>query len=222
MTRQEIHARIHEIGIVPSVRLSSAADALFAAESVCAGGIPIVEVTMTVPGAIDVIRELTKNNSKLIIGGGTIWDTEMAKKCLDAGARFLTSPGLDSGIVEFAVRNEAVIFPGALTPTEVMTAWKAGVDFVKIFPCSNFGGPNYIKALCRPFPEIPMIAGGGVTQQNAGEFILAGAAAIGIGADLIPPRAIAQRESAWIHELAGRFLHMVQDARARREAPVIA
>jgi 2-dehydro-3-deoxyphosphogluconate aldolase/(4S)-4-hydroxy-2-oxoglutarate aldolase len=218
MTRQEIRARIEEIGIVPSVRLSSSADALFAAEAVCHGGIPIVEVTMTIPGAIEVIRELVKNNSKLIIGGGSVWDAGVAKECLDAGARFLTSTGLDLSIVEFAAQNDVVVFPGVLTPSEVMAAWKAGVDFVKIFPCSSVGGPNYIKALRRPFPQIPMIAGGGVNQQNAKDFILAGATAIGIGADLIQPKAIERREASWIHELAGRFLHMVQEARASRIA----
>jgi 2-dehydro-3-deoxyphosphogluconate aldolase/(4S)-4-hydroxy-2-oxoglutarate aldolase len=141
---------------------------------------------------------------------------EVAARCLDAGARFLTSTGFDHGIVEFAQKHGAVVFPGTLTPSEVMMAWKAGVDFVKIFPCANVGGPNYIKALRRPFPQIRMIAGGGVNQQNAGEFILHGATAIGVGADLIQPQAIRRREASWIHELAGRFLHMVQEARSRR------
>jgi 2-dehydro-3-deoxyphosphogluconate aldolase/(4S)-4-hydroxy-2-oxoglutarate aldolase len=217
MTRQEVHARIEELGIIPSVRLSSAADAMFAAEAVQQGGIPIVEVTMTVPGAIDVIRELARSSETLVVGAGSIWDMDVAARCLDAGARFLTSTGFDPGIVEFAQKHDVVVFPGTLTPSEVMAAWKAGVDFVKIFPCANMGGPNYIKALRRPFPQIRMIAGGGVNQQNAGEFILQGATAIGVGADLIQPQAIKRREASWIHELAGRFLHMVQEARSRRD-----
>ncbi|HYA16973.1 MAG TPA: bifunctional 4-hydroxy-2-oxoglutarate aldolase/2-dehydro-3-deoxy-phosphogluconate aldolase [Bryobacteraceae bacterium] len=217
MTRQEVHARIEEIGIIPSVRLSSAEDAMFAAEAVREGGIPIVEVTMTIPGAIDVIRELARNSETLVVGAGSIWDVEVAARCLDAGARFLTSTGFDRGIVEFAQKHDTVVFPGTLTPSEVMAAWKAGVDFVKIFPCANVGGPSYIKALRRPFPQIRMIAGGGVNQQNAGEFILQGATAIGVGADLIQPQAIKRREASWIQELAGRFVHMVQQARDRRE-----
>ena len=217
MTRQEVHARIEEIGIIPSVRLSSAEDAMFAAEAVRAGGIPIVEVTMTIPGAIDVIRELTRSSETLVVGAGSIWDVEVAARCLDAGARFLTSTGFDRGIVEFAQKHDTVVFPGTLTPSEVMAAWKAGVDFVKIFPCAQVGGPSYIKALRRPFPQIRMIAGGGVNQQNAGEFILQGATAIGVGADLIQPQAIKRREASWIQELAGRFVHMVRQARDRRE-----
>jgi 2-dehydro-3-deoxyphosphogluconate aldolase / (4S)-4-hydroxy-2-oxoglutarate aldolase len=217
MTRQEIRDRIAEIGIIPSVRLSSAADALFAAEAICHGGIPIVEVTMTVPGAIEVIRELSRNNPSVLVGAGSIWDAEGARQCLDAGARFLTSTGFDPGIVDFALKNDVVVFPGALTSSEVMAAWKTGVDFVKIFPCSSVGGPNYIKALKRPFPQISIIAGGGVNQQNAGDYIAAGATAIGVGSDLIQPQAVKKREASWIHELAGRFLGMVREARSRNK-----
>jgi 2-dehydro-3-deoxyphosphogluconate aldolase/(4S)-4-hydroxy-2-oxoglutarate aldolase len=216
MTKQQIRDRIHEIGIIPSIRLSSAADALFAAEAVCIGGIPIVEVTMTIPGAIEVIRELSRNSPSVLVGAGSIWDAEGARQCLDAGAAFLTSTGFDPGIVAFAKANDTVVFPGVLTASEVMVAWKAGVDFVKIFPCMNVGGPSYIKALRRPFPQIPFIAGGGVTQRNAADFIIAGATAIGIGADLIQPKAVEMREAAWIHELAGRFLGMVREARTRQ------
>ena len=217
MTKQEIRDRIQEIGIIPSIRLSSAADAMFAAEAIYTGGIPIVEVTMTVPGAVDVIRELRRHSPGVIVGAGSIWDAEGARHCLDAGAQFLTSTGFDQGTVDFALKNDVVVFPGALTSSEVMAAWKAGVDFVKIFPCANVGGPSYIKALKRPFPQIPMIAAGGVNQQNAGDFIAVGASAIGIGADLIQPQAIKKREASWIHELAGRFLGMVREARTRRK-----
>lgn len=218
MTRQEIKARIEEVGIIPSVRLSSADDALFASEVVCENGIPIVEVTMTIPGAVDVIRGLVRHGyAEVIVGAGSVWDEEMAARCLDAGAQFLTSTGFDPGIVEFARKHDTVVFPGALSPTDVMRAWKSGPDFVKIFPCSAVGGPPYIKTLKRPFPQIPLIAGGGVTQQNAGDFILAGATAIGVGSDLIQPAAIKRRESGWIRELSKRFLGTVQKARKQRD-----
>ena len=213
MNRKAIRARIQEIGIIPAIRVSSAEDALFAAEAISSSGIPIVELTMTVPGAIDAISHLTRNSPEVIVGAGTVWDTETARQCLDAGANFLTSTGLDLGVVEFALKADVAVFPGALTPTEVMTAWKAGSDFVKIFPCSQVGGVSYIKALKKPFPQIPLIASGGVNQQTAADFILAGAIALGIGGDLIPPRAIQLRHPDRIRELARRFLGMVKDAR---------
>lgn len=213
MTRAEIRARIEEIGIIPAVRLYSAEDALFAADAVCGAGIPIVEVTMTVPGAVEVIRVLAKQNTGLIVGAGTVLYVETARRCLDAGASFLTSPGLDHDIVNFALGRDVVVLPGALTPTEIMAAAKAGSDFVKIYPCFANGGPRYIQALKMPFPDVPLIASGGVDQQNAGEFILAGAAALGIGGHLIHRDAIRRRERAWIHELSRRYIQMVSEAR---------
>jgi 2-dehydro-3-deoxyphosphogluconate aldolase / (4S)-4-hydroxy-2-oxoglutarate aldolase len=213
MTKEEIRARITEIGIIPAVRLYSAEDALFAAEAVCSAGIPIVEVTMTVPGATKVIYELTRQNPEVIAGAGTVLDVETAHRCLDAGARFITSTGLDLEVVDFVLKRSAVVFPGALTPTEVLTAWKAGADFVKIFPCAAVGGPSYIRALKAPFPQIPLIAAGGVNQQTAVAFIRAGASALGNGGDLIHPDAIKRRESGWITELARRYSGMVSQAR---------
>ena len=214
MTKQEIRARIEEIGIVPAVRLYSAADAMFAAEAVCEGAIPIVEVTMTVPGAIEVIRELTRQSTGIIVGAGTLFHVETARRCLDAGAVFLTTPGLDLEIVNFALGRDVVVFPGALTPTEIMAAWKAGSDFVKVFPCAANGGPSYIRSLKGPFSEVPMIASGGVNQTNAVDFIRAGAAALGIGRDLIHQDAIKRRERGWITELARRYTKMVAEARS--------
>lgn len=213
MTKEQIRSRIEEIGIIPGIRLSSAQDALFAAEAISSGGIPIVEVTMTVPGAIKVISELARSSSELVVGAGTISDVETASRCLDAGAMFLTAPGLDLKIVEFALKKKTVVFPGAMTPSEIITAWKAGADFVKVFPCSALGGASYIKALKRPFPEIPLIASGGVNQNTATDLIRAGAMALGIGRDLIQPAAIHKRERGWIRELAGRYLEMVAFAR---------
>jgi 2-dehydro-3-deoxyphosphogluconate aldolase/(4S)-4-hydroxy-2-oxoglutarate aldolase len=218
MTKDQIRNRIEEIGIIPAIRVSTAEDALFAAEAVCGSGIPIVEVTMTVPGALDVIAELVRSSSELVVGAGSLAGVETASRCLDAGAMFLTSPGLDLEIVEFGLKRKVVVFPGAMTPSEIMTAWKAGADFVKVFPCAPLGGPAYIKALKRPFPTVPLIASGGVNQQTAADFIDAGAVAVGIGRDLIQPAAIERRESGWIRELSRRYLQMVGDARRQKAA----
>jgi 2-dehydro-3-deoxyphosphogluconate aldolase/(4S)-4-hydroxy-2-oxoglutarate aldolase len=218
MNREEVRARIEEIGIIPAIRVSSTQDALFAAESVASGGIPIVELTMTVPGAIEVIAHLARSAPQVIVGAGTVWDTETARRCLDAGAQFLTSTGVDLQTVEFAHQRNIVIFPGALTPTEVMMAWKAGVDFVKIFPCAQLGGAGYIKTLKSPFPQVPLIASGGVNQQNVADFILAGATAVGVGAHLIPKKAIELRQTHRIHELAVRLVNTVREARKQSGA----
>lgn len=211
--KKEIRARIQEIGIIPAIRVYSAADALFAAEAVASGGIRIVEVTITVPDAIEVIRHLAVNRLDVIQGAGTVLDLGWARRCVDAGAQFLTSPGFDPKIVEFAVHEGIVVFPGALTPTEVIAAAKAGADFVKIFPCAQVGGPSYIRALKASFPDVPLIASGGVNQQNASDYILAGAAAVGIGRDLIHQDAIKRRDAGWICELSRRYSHMVRQAR---------
>jgi 2-dehydro-3-deoxyphosphogluconate aldolase/(4S)-4-hydroxy-2-oxoglutarate aldolase len=217
MNKAEACARIKEIGIIPAVRVSSPEEALFAAEAVSRGGIPIVELTMTVPRATELIAELVQKNPSWIVGAGTVLDVETARSCVDAGAAFLTSPGFDRYIVDFAVQRDVAVIPGALTPTEVMTAWKTGSDFVKIFPCAQVGGVSYLKALKGPFPEVPLIASGGVSQVTAADFITAGAAALGIGGELIPQRAIRARESHWIEELARRFTQMVKQARKARE-----
>ena len=218
MNKETIRARIEEIGIIPSIRLSSAPDALFAAEAISDSGIPIVEVTMTVPGAVDVIEELARNDGQFIVGAGTVFDVEMARRCVSAGAKFLTSPGLDLETVDFAAKHDVLVLPGALTPTEITAAWKAGADFVKVFPCSQVGGAAYIRAIKSSFSKVPLIASGGVDQRTAADFILAGAAALGIGRDLIHPDAIERRQRDWIRELARRFLHIVQESRAQRRA----
>jgi 2-dehydro-3-deoxyphosphogluconate aldolase / (4S)-4-hydroxy-2-oxoglutarate aldolase len=215
MRKEEVQARIEGIGIIPAVRLSSAEDARFATKAVSHGGIPIVEITMTVPGAVEVIADLARNNPELIVGAGTLFDLETARHCLDAGATFLTSPGLDLAIVEFARKENVVVLAGALTPTEVTAAWKAGADFVKIFPCAQVGGDAYIKALKRPFPQVRLIAAGGVNQRTAANFILAGASAIGVGGELTPKDSIELRQAERIHELARRFVGFVQNARSR-------
>ena len=213
MTDTEVCARIHEIGIIPAIRVSSAEEALFAAEAVATAGIPIVEVTMTVPGATEVIAGLRRQYPEVIVGAGTVHDIDTAKRCLDAGTQFLTSTGLDLSIVEFALESKVLVFPGVLTPSEVLAARKTGCGMVKIFPCSQVGGPSYIRALKAPFPDVRFIASGGVTQSTAAEFLLAGAVALGVGGELIPHKAIERRERNWIRELARRFMGIMAEAR---------
>ena len=216
MDKQMVRDRIIEIGIVPVVRASSPAEACVAADAVCQGGIPIVEITMTVPGAVDVIRELVKNcASDVLIGAGTVLNPEAARRCLDAGAQFLVSPGLNLKTVEFAVQEGNLIMAGALTPTEVITAWDAGADFVKIFPCGQVGGAKYIKALKGPLPKIPLVPTGGVNLSTAAEFIEAGAAALGIGGELVQADALKNNKPEIIVENARKFLAIVKQARAQ-------
>jgi 2-dehydro-3-deoxyphosphogluconate aldolase/(4S)-4-hydroxy-2-oxoglutarate aldolase len=218
MTKDEVCSRIREIAIIPAIRVSSGDDAHFAAEAVTRGGIPIVEITMTVPGAVELMTHLIRSDPKLIVGAGTVLSTDVARVCVDAGVSFVTAPSLNLAIMEFAAKQSIAVLPGALTPTEVVTAWGAGADFVKVFPCGPVGGDAYIKALHASLPQIPLIAAGGVNQQTAGSFILSGATAIGVGTELIPTEAIARRQSKRIHELARRFTKLVKDAREQIEA----
>jgi 2-dehydro-3-deoxyphosphogluconate aldolase/(4S)-4-hydroxy-2-oxoglutarate aldolase len=212
-TRGDVRKQIEDVGIIPSIRTHSAADAQFAAETLMRAGIPILEVTMTAPHAVDVVAVLARDMPELIVGAGTVFDAEMAKLCVQAGARFLTSPGLDMEIVDLALEQGILAIPGALTPTEVTAACKGGADFIKVFPVGQVGGANYIHALKGPFPDVLFVATGGVNQQSAAEFIVAGAAAIGLGPELIPKKAVEHRDNHWITELARRFLHSVHDAR---------
>ena len=213
MTKQEVRARIEELAIVPAVRAANSEDALFAAEAVSRGGLPIVELTMTVPNATELIAHLLQKHPHMVVGAGTVLDLETARACLAAGANFITSPGLDLDIVEFAAQAGVIVMPGVLTPSEIIAAVKAGADFVKIFPCAQVGGVDYLRALKGPFPHISFIAAGGVNQQTAGKYLAAGAAAVGIGTDLVPPRAMAIHEAEWIEELARRYVQTVQRLR---------
>jgi 2-dehydro-3-deoxyphosphogluconate aldolase / (4S)-4-hydroxy-2-oxoglutarate aldolase len=213
VNKEEVRRRIEEVGIIPSIRVSSTEDALFAAEAVSRGGIPIVEVTLTVPEAIKVISHIVQRVPEMIVGAGSVLDAETARRCLDAGATFLTSDGLDPETVKFAVKEEVVIIPGALTPTDVIAAWKLGPDFVKIVPCAYVGSDSYIRSLKAMFPGVPLIAAGGVNQRTALSFLLAGAVALGIGGELIPREAIRRRQPDRIGELARRFKNAVSSAR---------
>jgi 2-dehydro-3-deoxyphosphogluconate aldolase/(4S)-4-hydroxy-2-oxoglutarate aldolase len=218
MTKKEVAERIVAVGIIPVVRASSARQALQAAEAVCAGGIPIVEVTMTVPSAVDVIAQLAKSvGREVLVGAGTVLDAESAQRCVDAGAEFLVSPAFDPDTVKRAKQLDRVMMAGALTPTEVLAAWGAGSDFVKVFPCGSVGGPKYIKALKAPLPQIPMIPTGGVNLTTAADFILAGAAALGIGGELVSASAL---ESGRVHEIteaARQYVAIIQTARSSKE-----
>lgn len=216
MDKQGVLERIAEIGIIPVVRASSPREARIAAEAVSEGGIPIVEITMTVPGAVEVIHELAKScASGLLVGAGTVLNAEAARRCLDAGAQFLVSPGFNRATVELAVGEGKAMMAGALTPSEIMSAWEAGSDFVKIFPCGQVGGAKYIKALKGPFPEIPFVPTGGVNLTTAAEFIQAGAVALGIGGELVQNEALTSHRPEIIVEKARKFLALVKQARSQ-------
>jgi 2-dehydro-3-deoxyphosphogluconate aldolase / (4S)-4-hydroxy-2-oxoglutarate aldolase len=216
MDKQKVRERILEIGIVPVVRAASAREACVAADAVCEGGIPIVEITMTVPGALDVIRELVKNcGSDVLIGAGTVLNAQAAQNCLDAGAQFLVSPGFHQATADLAVRERKLLIAGALTPTEIMAAWDAGADFIKIFPCGQVGGAKYIKSLKGPFPQIPFIPTGGVNLSTAAEFLEAGCVALGVGGELVQAEALKANKPEVIVENARKFLAIVQHTRAQ-------
>lgn len=215
MDKKSIRERILEIGIVPVVRASSKREALIAAEAVAQGGIPIVEITMTVPGAIEVIRELVKSNSGVLIGAGTVLDADAARRCRDAGAEFLVSPALNPETIEFAVKEKLLMMAGALTPTEIVRAWKSGSDFVKVFPCGQVGGAKYIKALKGPLPQIPLVPTGGVNLSTAAEFLEAGAEALGIGGELVQSEALRAGKPEMIVETARKFVAIVKATRSK-------
>lgn len=220
ITKREVRETITRVGVVPVVRASSAAQAMMAVEAVCQGGIPIVEITMTVPGAIDLIRAVvTTMGSRVLVGAGTVLDATIARRCIDAGAEFLVSPGLDLPTIEFALKEEKVILAGALTPTEIITAWKAGSDFVKIFPCGEVGGANYIKALRGPLPQVALVPTGGVNLYTAASFIMAGAAALGVGGELIRADALQAGRPEVITDNARKFVEAVSQARLRLQQP---
>jgi 2-dehydro-3-deoxyphosphogluconate aldolase / (4S)-4-hydroxy-2-oxoglutarate aldolase len=216
MNKKELRSRVEEMGLVPVIRTSSADDARFAVEEVAQAGVPIIEVTMTVPGALEVIHGLAKTVPNVILGAGTVLDADCARACIEAGAQFISSPALDLPTIEFVAQNPRIIMmAGALTPTEIHMASKSGADFVKIFPSSLVGGDNYIRALRRPFPNIPFIPGGGVTQQNAAQYLLAGAVALSVGKELIPSESMLLHKPDRIRELTRRFVGIVRTTRTR-------
>ncbi len=212
MKREEIRNKIREIGIIPSVRVKSAELALFAVEYIAAGGIPIAEIAATIPGCTQVIADLRQRFPQ-VITGAEVLSLEDAERQFEAGAQFLTAPAFQPEIADFCRQHDCVFIPGALTPTEILAAHRSGADYVKVFPVGEVGGEKYIRALKAPLPQVALIAAGGVTQSAAQAYIHAGAAALGVGEDLIPRQALRFREGAWIRELALRFRKFVEQAR---------
>jgi 2-dehydro-3-deoxyphosphogluconate aldolase/(4S)-4-hydroxy-2-oxoglutarate aldolase len=209
-----VMARIREVGLVPVVRAASADEAFAAVEAIRAGGIPILEITLTVPGAIGMINQLTKRlGDEALIGAGTVLDADTAQQCIDAGARFIVSPALDIPTIELCRRLEVPVFPGALTPTEVVTAWRAGANAVKVFPANAVGGASYLKSLKAPLPQIELLPTGGVNLKTVAELIAAGAFALGVGADLVDLAALRRGEAATITEKARQYVAAVAAAR---------
>lgn len=218
MNKDEVRARILEIGIIPVVRASSTQEAQFAAEALAAGGIHVVEVTTTVPGGMEILREIAKSLPDVLVGAGNVFGVEKGQRALEAGAEFLVTPGIDAKTVDYATRESKLVITGALTPTEVMTAWRAGSDLVKVFPCAQVGGPQYIRALLGPFPDIPLVPTGGVNLRTAAEFITAGAAALGVGAELVQKAALKSHAHEVIRDTARKFMDVVREARSWAES----
>ncbi len=215
MTKAEIVNHIETLGLVPVVRASSADEAMQVIEAIKAGGVNILEITMTVPGAIKVIEKVAdKYGSDVLVGAGTVLDPETARACLLAGAQFIVSPALNLDTIALCHRYSAPICPGVLTPTEVITAWSAGVDFVKVFPCGSVGGASYVKNLKGPFPQVKIIPTGGVSLTTAADFIRAGASALGVGTDLVDVKAIRDGNADVVTERARQFLEIVRETRA--------
>lgn len=210
--------RITEIGVIPVVRAESADLARHAASAIRAGGIPVLEITMTVPGALHIIRELSiEYGAEVLIGAGTVMDVPGARDCIAAGARFIVSPSLNLATVAFCKQEGIVVMPGALTPTEIVTAWSAGADFVKVFPAGTAGGPAYIRSLKAPLPEIKLVPTGGVSLENAGAFIEAGAEAVGVGSELVDVKALREGKEELVAERARQLLESVKQARIRKK-----
>ena len=210
----QIFSSIIEIGLVPIVRVSSAESAFQAIEAIHRGGVRAAEITMTVPGAVRVLEKLADRfGDTMILGAGTVLDPETARACMLAGAQFFVTPALNLATIEMAKRYSKAIFPGALTPTEVLTAWEAGADAIKIFPCSAVGGPKYIKALKAPFPQIQMIPTGGVNLLTVGDFLKAGACAVAVGSELVDTATVEQGRFDVIEERARQYLAAVASAR---------
>jgi len=212
--KAEVLQRIREIGLLPVLRASSVEEALALARAIEAGGISALEVTMTVPDAVEVIRALIREaGDRIVIGAGTVLDPETARACILAGAAFIVSPALNLKTIELCHRYSVPVMPGALTPTEVLTAWEAGADVVKVFPCSALGGPKYLKALKAPLPQIELIPTGGVSLFTAAEFLSAGAFALGVGADLVDAKVIAAGTPEVITANARKYVEIVRSFR---------
>jgi 2-dehydro-3-deoxyphosphogluconate aldolase / (4S)-4-hydroxy-2-oxoglutarate aldolase len=215
MTKQDVLRKIGEVGLVPVIRAQSADEAMKVVDAICAGGVPILEITMTVPGALDVMEQVSRRfGSDVVLGAGTVLDPETARACILAGARFVVSPALNLDTIAMCRRYSVAVVPGALTPTEVVAAWTAGADVVKVFPCGALGGASYIKSLKAPLPHIDLIPTGGVSVKTAADFIRAGSLALGVGADLVDTKAVADGNARLVTEKAREYMRIVQEARS--------
>jgi 2-dehydro-3-deoxyphosphogluconate aldolase/(4S)-4-hydroxy-2-oxoglutarate aldolase len=217
MRKEEVIKTMSEIGLVPVLRASSVDKAMALAEAIAAGGVTVLEITMTVPGAITVMRQLAERRPDILIGAGTVLDPETARMCILEGAQFVVSPALNVKTIEMCHRYSIAALPGALTPTEIVTAWEAGADVVKIFPASAMGGAKYLTALKGPLPQIEMVPTGGVSQATAAEFLNAGAFALGVGSDLVDTKAMAEGRPEVVTESAKKYLQIVKDFRASKK-----
>ncbi|RJX34974.1 MAG: bifunctional 4-hydroxy-2-oxoglutarate aldolase/2-dehydro-3-deoxy-phosphogluconate aldolase [Desulfarculus sp.] len=216
LEKREVVDRIITEGLITLIRTASAEEALAAAAALSEGGASLIEVTMTVPGAIEVVRELARRRSNsFIIGAGTVLDSETGRLALLAGAQFLVSPSLNFELIQLAHRYSVVVIPGALTPTEVLAAWNAGADFVKVFPVGQLGGPAYVRALKGPFPQILLLPSGGVNLNNVGEFIRAGATAVAVGSEIVDKAALREKNFQVIRDKTRAALRAIQEARPR-------
>jgi 2-dehydro-3-deoxyphosphogluconate aldolase/(4S)-4-hydroxy-2-oxoglutarate aldolase len=217
MNKTDVIKTIKDIGIIPVVRATTADEAMRAIDAIREGGISVLEITMTVPGAVAVIEEVSKRyGSEALVGAGTVLDPQTARDCISAGARFIVSPALNLETIALCRQSDTAVMPGSLTPTEVVQAWNAGADLVKVFPAGAVGGASYIKSLKAPLPQIELIPTGGVSLKTAADFIKAGASALGVGADLVDIKAIREGQQSVITERAQQFLEIVKEARASR------
>jgi len=215
MDRNQIIKQIEDTGLVPVVRAASADEAMRVIDAIKEGGVSVLEITMTVPGAVGVIEEVAKRyGSDATVGAGTVLDPETARICILSGAQFVVSPALNLNTIELCRRYSVPVMPGALTPTEVVTAWSAGADFVKVFPCGSVGGASYIKNLKGPLPQIKFIPTGGVSLKTAADFVKAGSSALGVGTDLVDVKAIRAGEAHVVTERAKQFVEIIKEARS--------
>jgi 2-dehydro-3-deoxyphosphogluconate aldolase/(4S)-4-hydroxy-2-oxoglutarate aldolase len=214
MDKAAVLKEMREIGLVPVLRANSVEKALALAEAIAAGGVTVLEVTMTVPGAMRVMRKLAEDRPDILVGAGTVLDPETARMCILEGAQFIVSPAVNVKTIEMCHRYSIAVLPGGLTPTEIVTAWQAGADVVKVFPASAMGGAKYLKNLKAPLPQIELIPTGGVSLGTAAEFLEAGAFALGVGADLVDAKAMTEGRAHVITETARKYLEIVREYRA--------
>ena len=220
MKKSDVVQTIRNVGIIPVVRAQSADEAMMAIDAIREGGIPLLEITMTVPGAVGVIEKVSQRyGAEALVGAGTVLDGETARACIQAGAQFIVSPALNPETIEACKRHDVAVLPGALTPTEVVQAWTAGADFVKVFPAGAVGGASYLRALKAPLPHIELVPTGGVSLKTAADFIKAGASALGVGADLVDLKALREGQQKIITERAREFVKIVREARASVTLP---